>query len=88
MNLEDSQTQIIQEMSSSNESEQNEKIESKDEQSNNELDITDRKEKKKKLMKQETVRQIGRILLKDQVGYLTILKSCLLTLIKIIRLIV
>ena len=47
MNLEDSQTQIIQEMSSSNESEQNEKIESKDEQSNNELDITDRKEKKK-----------------------------------------
>lgn len=49
MNLEDSQTQIIQEMSSSNESEQNndEKIESKDEQSNNELDTTDRKEKKK-----------------------------------------
>ncbi|XP_043789551.1 probable serine/threonine-protein kinase DDB_G0282963 isoform X3 [Apis laboriosa] len=49
MNLEDSQTQIIQEMSSSNESEQNnnEKIESKDEQSNNELDITDLKEKKK-----------------------------------------
>lgn len=47
MNLEDSQTRIIQEMSSSNESEQNEKIESKDEQSNNELDITDRKEKKK-----------------------------------------
>ncbi|XP_016911717.1 homeobox-like protein HDP1 isoform X2 [Apis cerana] len=49
MNLENSQTQIIQEMSSSNESEQNndEKIESKDEQNNNELNITDRKEKKK-----------------------------------------
>lgn len=49
MNLENSQTQIIQEMSSSNESEQNndEKIESNDEQNNNELNITDRKEKKK-----------------------------------------